>query len=289
MEALLKDASQVYAVVYFGAIIVVALLESAFPRKAPGELLRLRWFGNFSMTILGAVLVRLLFPLFGVGWAVYCSEQGLGLLNRVQWPWWAALALTVVVIDLSAYLQHYLLHRVPVLWRLHRTHHSDEDYDFTTGVRFHPFENIYSTAFLMGAILLLGAPPAAVFISQLVTVAVVFGEHANVQIPTAVDRVLRLVLVTPDMHRIHHSEDMREGNSNFASLFSFWDRLFHTYVDQPAAGHDRMAFGVPELAGRKHQTLPWMLAQPFLNVGHQAPRAESADSDAPSATPAHPH
>lgn len=289
MEALLRDASQVYAVVYFGAIIVVALLESAFPRKAPGELLRLRWFGNFSMTILGAVLVRLLFPLFGVGWAVYCSEQGLGLLNRVQWPWWAALALTVVVIDLSAYLQHYLLHRVPVLWRLHRTHHSDEDYDFTTGVRFHPFENIYSTAFLMGAILLLGAPPAAVFLSQLVTVAVVFGEHANVRIPTAVDRVLRLVLVTPDMHRIHHSEDMREGNSNFASLFSFWDRLFRTYVDQPAAGHDGMAFGVPELAGRKHQTLPWMLAQPFLNVEHQAPRAESADSDAPSATPAHPH
>ncbi len=125
-----------------------------------------------------------------------------------------------------------------MLWRLHRTHHSDHEYDFTTGVRFHPFEAVYTTAMLMGAIFALGAPPVAILTSQLLSVALAFVEHANIRIPSRLDRVLRVVFVTPDMHRIHHSQDLREGESNFSNTFSWWDRLFGTYVDQPAAGHD---------------------------------------------------
>lgn len=270
MDTFLKNGSQIYAFVYFGAIIAVALLEWVVPRRAPSDLMRLRWFGNFSLTIIGAMLVRLFFPLVGVGWAVFCSERGIGLFNQVDWPMWSEFALTIVVIDAVRYGQHYLLHRVPVLWRLHRTHHSDHEYDFTTGVRFHPLEAMYSTAGLFGAILALGAPPVAVLASQLLTVALSFIEHSNVRIPLLLDRVLRVVFVTPDMHRIHHSQDVREGESNFSNTFSWWDRLFGTYVDQPAAGHDGLVFGVAELSERKHLTLPWMLAQPFLNPKQEA-------------------
>ena len=280
METLLKNGSQVYAFVYFGAIVVVALLESVLPRRASGDALGLRWFGNFSLTIIGAIMVRALFPLAGVGWAVFCSERGLGLFNRVAWPGWVELTLTIVVIDLSFYVQHYLLHRVPALWRLHRTHHTDQEYDFTTGLRFHPFEMVGAAATMMGVVLALGAPPVAVLVSQLLSVAVAFVEHANVRIPWWMDRALRTVIVTPDMHRIHHSQDIREGQSNFANTFSWWDRLFGTYIDQPAAGHDGIVFGVSDFSERKHLTLPWMLAQPFLSSNRQgsAPGAATSPS-----------
>ena len=179
-------------------------------------------------------------------------------------PVWLVFPLTIVLIDLSHYAEHYLLHRVPVLWRLHRTHHTDLEYDFSTGVRFHPFEQIFATLSMMSVVAILGAPPAAVLISQVLTIVVDFIEHANVRLPVSLDRTLRLVLVTPDMHRVHHSQEHREGNSNFSNMLSVWDRLFGTYVDQPAAGHERMAFGVPEFTAGKHQRLHWMLVQPFL-------------------------
>ena len=275
MDALLKRGSELYAIVYFGAIVAVALLEHVRPRRAPGETLRQRWFGNFSLTILGAVLVRAIFPVVGVGWAIVCEQRGLGLLNHVQWPWWAELALTIVVIDLAFYTQHLLLHRVPVLWRLHRTHHSDLEYDFTTGVRFHPFEAVYTTGVVIAVIALVGAPPSAVVISQALSVLVAFVEHANVRIPQTLDRVLRVVVVTPDMHRIHHSQDAHEGDSNFSNMFSFWDRLFGTYVAQPSAGHDGIAFGIADMIDPRHQTLPGLLAQPFRSSAAPGARTES--------------
>jgi sterol desaturase/sphingolipid hydroxylase (fatty acid hydroxylase superfamily) len=266
---MLKNGAQIYAFVYFGAIVVVALLEVVRPRRAIGGGLGVRWFGNFGLTIIGAVVVRMLFPLVGVGWALFCLERGLGLFNQVAWPAWAELTLTVVLLDAAIYGQHYLLHRIPVLWRMHRTHHSDHEYDFTTGVRFHPFETVFSTAVLMAAILGLGAPPAAVLVSQVLSVAIAFVEHANLRLPPVLDRTLRLVVVTPDMHRIHHSQDVHEGDSNFSNVFSWWDRLFGTYLDQPAAGHDGIVFGVAELSERKHLTLPGMLLQPFLPVSRR--------------------
>jgi len=267
--------SELYATVYFGAIVVVALLEYVQPRREPGATLRQRWFGNFSLTILCAVLVRTVFPVVGVGWAIFCEQRGLGLLNQVDWPWWAELAVTIVAIDLTYYAQHVALHRVPLLWRLHRTHHSDLEYDFTTGVRFHPFEAVYTNAAVMAVTAALGLPPFAIVVSQLMSVCVAFAEHANVRIPRGLDRLLRLVVVTPDMHRIHHSVDAREGDSNFANTFSFWDRLFGTYVDQPSAGHDGIAFGVAEFAEGRHQTLPGLLALPFRSSAATGARTES--------------
>jgi len=276
MESLLRAGAQAYAFTYFGVILIVALLEMIRPRRPAADALRLRWFGNFSLTIIGAVLVRAMFPLAGVGWAIFCEERGLGLLHYAGVSPWLELTAAVVAIDAVNYLQHVLLHRVPLLWRLHRTHHSDLGYDFSTGVRFHPFESVYSTLFGMGAIAVLGASPAAVLVSQALSVAFNFLEHANVRVPTSLDRLLRVVFVTPDMHRIHHSQDVREGESNFSNTFSWWDRLFGTYLDQPAAGHERMVFGVAELSDRKHLTLPWMLAQPFLTLERRSPGEEGS-------------
>lgn len=277
MEALLENGAEIYAVAYFGALLVVALVEWVLPRRAASDLARVRWLSNFGLTVLGSALVRLLIPIAGVGWAIFCREQGLGLFNNVGWPAWIALPATIVLIDLSHYLEHYLLHRVPVFWRLHRTHHTDLEYDFSTGVRFHPFENVFATLTLMLVVAALGAPPAAVLISQVLTIVVDFIEHANVRMPVSIDRMIRLVFVTPDMHRIHHSQVHREGNSNFSNMLSVWDRLFKTYVDQPAAGHERIAFGVPEFTDRKHQRLHWMLAQPFLGDPKPSEHVEHVD------------
>jgi sterol desaturase/sphingolipid hydroxylase (fatty acid hydroxylase superfamily) len=264
MEAFLEHASDVYAVDYFGIIIVVALLECVVPRRAAGDTLRLRWAGNFGLTIIGSILVRSLFPVAAIGWATFCQQRGWGLFNRFPAAAWLEFCVTLLALDVTAYAEHYVLHRVPLLWRLHRTHHTDHDYDFTTGVRFHPFETIFRTPVTLGAILAVGAPPAAVLVSQLLSVAITFIEHGNLRIPSSLDRVVKLFLVTPDMHRIHHSEEGAESRSNFATTFPWWDRLFGTYKDQPAAGHDGMTFGVSAFDDRKHQTLPWMLAQPFL-------------------------
>ena len=263
---MLDAGSQTYATVYFGAILAVALVEALAPARAAGPGVGRRWLQNFSLTILGTVGVRLLFPLAGVGWAVFVAERGWGVLPHSGLPPWASIVITVVVLDFSYYLQHYLLHAVPLLWRLHRTHHSDVEYDFSTGVRFHPFEALFTAAFGMAFIAVLGAPPEGVMLSQILAVAVSFGEHANVVISAAVDRAIRLVFVTPNMHRVHHSVDHVEGNSNFSNMFSFWDRLFGTYVDQPAAGHDRIEFGLMEVRDRAQLTLPRLLLQPFVHM-----------------------
>jgi len=266
LDSLLSRASEIYAYVFFGTVVVIALVEWAAPRRRPGDTLALRWFGNVGIWILDAVVLRAVFPLGTIAWAGFCSQRGWGLLNVVHWPTAVGLLMTLVCLDFVNYGQHYLLHRIPMLWRLHRTHHSDAEYDFTTGLRFHPVETLFTTSLQFAAIFLLGASPIAVFAVQLVFVAISFLEHGNLRIPGAVDRVLRLLIVTPDMHRIHHSQAAGESQSNFSNMFSWWDRVFGTYVHAPAAGHDRIVFGLPEFGERKHATLPWMLVQPFLSA-----------------------
>ena len=287
VDVLLKSSAEVYAVAFFGAILVVALVEWVRPWRAATDLVRVRWVGNLSLTVLGALLVRMLFPLAGLGWAVFCAEQGWGLLNHVSWPAWITYPLTILAIDLSHYAQHNALHRVPTFWRMHRTHHTDLEYDFSTGLRFHPFETVFATVVLIAVLTALGAPPGAVLISQVLTVMVDFVEHANFSIPVALDRKLRLVFVTPSMHRVHHSRDHHEGNSNFSNMLSIWDRLFGTYVDEPAAGDDSIAFGVDEFTDRKHQRLDWMLVQPFLSDRSAA--TEPAHPTAQASVPAPSH
>jgi sterol desaturase/sphingolipid hydroxylase (fatty acid hydroxylase superfamily) len=264
MDGLLQRASEVYALAYFGLVLAVALVEWAVPLRPVTDTLRLRWLSNIGIAVLSTVLVRSTFPMVAVGWAAFCRARGWGVFSHVAVSAWLAFLLTIVALDLLVYAQHYLMHRVPLLWRIHRTHHTDQEYDFSTGLRFHPLETVVGTAVSFAVIMALGAPPSAVFFLQLLALGVSFIDHANVRVPAPWDRVLRLVLVTPDMHRIHHSQDAHEGQSNFSNVFSWWDRLFATYVDQPAAGSTGMTFGVVGFGERKHLSLPWMLAQPFL-------------------------
>ncbi len=276
LEGLLTRSSEVYAYVYFGSVIVVALAEAAVPRRRPGDLTGLRWLNNIAISILDTLVLRAAFPLATIGWAVLCDQRGWGLLNAISAPVAVTWVLTFVVLDFTYYIQHVMLHRIPILWRLHRTHHSDAEYDFTTGVRFHPIEGLFSTSMLLAAILVLGAPPAAVALSQMVFLISGFLDHANVRLPRGLERAMRTIFVTPDMHRIHHSIVMHEGQSNLSNLFSWWDRLFGTYVDQPASGHADLQFGLNEFRGRKHTTLPWMLVQPFMSGAPASPAVATA-------------
>jgi len=272
-DGFLSRAAEIYAYVFFGTVIVIALVEWAMPRRRPGDTLALRWFGNIAIWILDVIVVRAVFPAGTIAWAAFCAERGWGLLHAVSWPASVGLVMTVIGLDFVNYSQHYLLHRIPILWRLHRTHHSDGDYDFTTGLRFHPVESLFTTSLQFAAIFLLGAAPLSVFVAQMAFLAISFIEHGNLRVPAAIDRVVRLMFVTPDMHRIHHSQAAGESQSNFSNLFSWWDRLFGTYVHAPSAGHEGIVFGLPEFTERKHATLPWMLVQPFLS-----------DADATAAT-----
>jgi sterol desaturase/sphingolipid hydroxylase (fatty acid hydroxylase superfamily) len=266
LEALLKNASELYAFHYFGIIILVSLLECVAPRREPGHALRLRWVSNFGITIVDALFLRVVFPAAGLGWALYCEQRGWGVFNHMAAPLWVTLPLAVLALDLTAFGQHYLLHHVPLFWRMHRTHHSDNDCDFSTGVRFHPLESVFTTTVFTAAIALLGLPPAAVLISGLLSTVITFAEHGNIRMAPRLERALGFFVVTPGVHRIHHSSDISETNSNYGTLFTWWDRVFGTYVAEPAAGHDRMTFGLGDFRERHHQTLRGLLIQPFANL-----------------------
>jgi sterol desaturase/sphingolipid hydroxylase (fatty acid hydroxylase superfamily) len=281
MGALLQHAGEVSALVFFGALIAASLLEWAVPRRPISDTVRLRWLSNFGISILNVFILRSVFPVLSVGWAFYCASRGWGLFHRVDWPAWLTVPLGIAWLDVLFYAQHVAMHRVPLLWRAHRTHHTDHDCDFSTGLRAHPTETLLTNGVTFAGILVSGASPLAVFLGQLLATAFAFLGHSNVRLPLALDRALRLVMVTPDMHRVHHSVDVKEGDSNFSTLFPWWDRLFGTYQDQPAAGHARMAFGVRGFEARKHLSLPWMLAQPFLRPKQPA----SGDTSGAPAVP----
>jgi len=264
METLLKHASTIYLVDYFGLIVVVSLLECIIPRRPASEYLKMRWLGNIGIAILDTVIIRVFFPVLTLGMAALSADRGWGLFNRVHLPLWFQVLVVVMAIDLSNYCQHYLLHRVPLFWRFHRAHHTDQDYDFTTALRFHPIEAILTTAGTVGVVAALGAPLIAVFASQLLTMSQNFIGHGNFRIPARVDRALRLIFVMPSTHQIHHSRDIRQSQSNLANAFSWWDRLFRTYMDPSKTTPETLVFGVDEFLDPKHLTLHWMLAQPFL-------------------------
>jgi len=264
MDELLKYSSQSYTIIYFGLIFAVSLIECFMPRSPGGPLLRKRWLGNFSIAILNITVTRYLFPFLSLGTAIWCAEHGWGLFNHVVMPRSLQFVLLTVFLDVAIYIQHCLFHQVPLLWRIHMVHHSDLGYDFTTGLRFHPLETFISTATIVIVTALVGPAPAAALLTQLVFAAQGFIEHGNLRIPAALDRLLRVFIITPDLHRIHHAREARV--SNMGTVFPWWDQLMDTYVDQPAAGHERIVFGLPEFSTPKHLSLPWMLVQPFLRT-----------------------
>jgi sterol desaturase/sphingolipid hydroxylase (fatty acid hydroxylase superfamily) len=247
------------------AVVLAALAawELRMPRR-PRPLGRTaRWPGNLGVVAVDTLLVRTLFPTTAVGIAIVCETQGLGLLQIMKLPAWATILLAFLALDLAIYLQHVLFHAVPALWRLHRMHHADQDIDVTTGVRFHPIEILLSMGIKFGVIVALGAPAIAVLVFEMLLNSTSMFNHSNVRMPLWLDRILRWIVVTPDMHRVHHSIVVRETNSNFGFNLPWWDRLFGTYRSQPAAGHDGMTIGIEQFREPGEQRLDRMLSQPF--------------------------
>jgi sterol desaturase/sphingolipid hydroxylase (fatty acid hydroxylase superfamily) len=248
---------------FLGVFAIVALWEVLAPRRAAPFSRRARWPHNLGLLLIDSLLVRLLAPGAAIAVAMAGEAYGWGLLNALVVPGWIQIVLGIVLLDLAIYLQHVLFHAVPTLWRLHRVHHSDLGFDVTTGTRFHPIEILLSTLIKMAAVVAIGAPAVAVLAFEVLLNATAMFNHANAKLPGAVDRWLRLLVVTPDMHRVHHSVVHNETNSNFGFNVPWWDRLFGTYRAQPRAGHVAMTIGVEQFRTPRELWLDRMLLQPF--------------------------
>ena len=246
-----------------GVFIVMAVWEFIVPRRKQAIGRGWRWPNNLGVVAANTLLVRILFPTTAVGLALLAQTRGFGLFNVIAVPAWIGVAASVVILDLAIYLQHVLFHAVPALWRLHRMHHADLEFDVSTGLRFHPIEILLSMLIKFAVVAALGAPALSVLIFEVLLNATSMFNHANVRIPLGIDRVLRWLVVTPDMHRVHHSILARETNSNFGFNSPWWDRLFGTYRAQPAAGHEAMTIGIKQFRDPRELWLDRMLAQPF--------------------------
>ncbi len=248
---------------FAGVLALMAAWELLAPRRHQAAERPLRWSSNLGLVVLDTVLVRILVPTTAVGIALLAEERGWGLFHSFLPPSWLAVLVCVIVLDLAIYLQHVLFHAVPALWRLHRMHHADLAFDVTTGVRFHPIEILLSMLIKLAVVAALGAPALAVLLFEMLLNATSMFSHGNVRIPERLDRMLRWIVVTPDMHRVHHSVEAAETNSNFGFNLPWWDRMFGTYRAQPRAGHDAMVIGIAQFRDRFELRLDRMLLQPF--------------------------
>ena len=249
---------------FFIIFVAVVFWEFLAPRRVLTTSKKMRWISNLGITFLNPLVLHLLFPILAVGMALKAHESGWGLLSIFEPPYWVAVVIGVAMLDFIIYLQHAMFHAIPLLWRLHMVHHADLDYDVTTGLRFHPIEIVLSMIIKLSTVALLGPPVMAVLIFEVLLNGTAMFNHGNIRLPLKLDRVLRLIIVTPDMHRVHHSVIIRETNSNFGFNLPWWDRLFGTYKDQPARGHADMTIGLAQFRDSKKLTLPWLLILPFI-------------------------
>jgi len=257
----MANEESIRLVFFLGIFAIIAAWEFFSPRRRLSTSKVMRWTANLAITILGTIIVRWLYPVLAVSFAA--GNNTFGLLNNVSLPYSLEVVIGVLLFDLAIYGQHVLFHSVPLLWRLHMMHHADLDIDVTTGLRFHPIEIILSMGIKLGAVFFIGPPVLAVILFEIILNGTSMFNHGNILIPAGVDRLLRLIVVTPDMHRVHHSVVIRETNSNFGFNLPWWDRLFGTYRDQPAAGHEKMVIGLSQFRDEKRLTLPRLLALPF--------------------------
>jgi len=252
-----------FVVVFF----VIALWEWLSPKRKRLTTLATRWVNNLSLMLINTLLIRLFFPMAAVGIALIIKEQQIGLLNLIEIPPVAAVTLSVILLDCAIYWQHRFMHKIPLLWRMHRVHHADPEFDVTTGLRFHPFEIAISMIYKTLIIALLGAPVLAVLIFELLLNAGSLFNHSNINLTARIDTLLRRVIVTPDMHRIHHSTDAIESNRNFGFALSWWDHLFGSYQSTPSVAHKEMPIGLDEYRDPKHAVfLTGVLSIPFINA-----------------------
>ena len=251
--------------IFLGLFAILATLEALLPRRARSQPRSTRWVTNWSVTILNTITLRLLavaLPLLAVGAAIDAEAQGWGLFNAISLPLWFEITVVVLILDFAIWLQHLITHKVPLLWRLHRVHHADVDMDVTTAIRFHPVEIALSMLLKIGLVYLLGPAVIAVVLFEIILNGTAMFNHSNLALPAWLDKALRKVLVTPDMHRVHHSVHRHEHDSNYGFSLSVWDRVFGTYISQPEAGHDDIQVGL-EWQDDRPSRLGWSLALPF--------------------------
>jgi len=249
----------------FAAPTIIELWAPRLERdEMRGALKSRRWFTNIAMVVLSSVVLRIIFPLAAVGTAIWAQEAGYGLFPLFGVPVWVAGILAFLVLDFAVWLEHVVSHKWPWLWRIHRMHHADTGFDLTTALRFHPLEIVLSMIWKAAIIIALGAPPVAVLVFEIVLNGASMFNHANIRLPLAADKILRLLIVTPDMHRIHHSTDRRETDSNYGFNLAIWDRLFSTYTRAPRRGQTGIEIGLSEWRDARTANLGWALALPFV-------------------------
>ncbi|MCF6282810.1 MAG: sterol desaturase family protein [Candidatus Polarisedimenticolaceae bacterium] len=264
-QQLLHYQNEIRLTAFFAILAIMGGWEQIAPRRALMLSKVVRWSNNLGIVFLNSLLLRLLLPTTAVALATLCSEQGWGLLNQMQMPLLVASLVTIVAMDMVVYLQHVMMHAIPLLWRLHRVHHADLDYDVTTGARFHPIEILLSMLIKFATIILLGPPAVAVLLFEVILNATAMFNHANIGLPLALDRWLRRLLVTPDMHRVHHSTEDDEANSNFGFSLPWWDYIFGTYRSEPRLGQQGMQIGIHRYRDPQQvNQLPGMLWLPFI-------------------------
>lgn len=249
---------------FLSIFLLMAVWEVAAPRRALTTSKPKRWFANIAIVVLNTIVARLLFSTTAIAAAVIVGQKGWGLLNLLAWPPWLLSITALVTLDLILYLQHVMFHALPFFWRFHMMHHADLDVDVTTGARFHPVEIVFSMLIKLAAVVLIGPPPAAVLAFEVVLNATSMFNHGNVRMPEPLDRFLRWVIVTPDMHRIHHSVIRQETNSNFGFNLPWWDRWLGTYRPDPEKGQTGITLGLDQFRNPQHLTLLWMLALPLI-------------------------
>jgi sterol desaturase/sphingolipid hydroxylase (fatty acid hydroxylase superfamily) len=265
LALVLDNDTQARLIAFLLAILLVACWEILAPRRSLSISKSVRWLNNWLISALNTALLSLIFPLLAVGVAIVAAEKQWGLFNLVDLPAVVTIPLFIILFDLAIYWQHRIYHLVPWLWRLHRMHHADPDFDVSTGIRFHPLSIILWMLIKLLLVLLLGAPPVAVLLAEIILNVTAMFNHGNIYIPPRIDAVLRLFLVTPDMHRVHHSVVPQETNTNFGFNFPWWDRLFKTYRAQPDKGHENMEIGIRGFQDARAQYLHRLLAHPFTN------------------------
>jgi sterol desaturase/sphingolipid hydroxylase (fatty acid hydroxylase superfamily) len=268
---------------FVGILVLMALAEVLWPKRKLEVAKPGRWITNLGIGVVDALLLRLLamlaVPVAAVAAGLYAEDNGIGLLNQVAWPGWLKLVLALLALDLAIWAQHLVSHKVPIFWRLHQVHHADRDIDVTTALRFHPIEIGLSMLWKIVVVFAIGASPLAVFLFEVILNGCAMFNHANLALPRWLDGVLRLFIVTPDMHRVHHSVLHREHDSNYGFNLSIWDRLFKTYTAQPQGGHQGMTIGLPPYQNLNPTRFDWSLLLPFRPLKRSS--SESSEGKSP--------
>jgi sterol desaturase/sphingolipid hydroxylase (fatty acid hydroxylase superfamily) len=277
-EFLLAHEVQARLVFFFSILAVMAAWEVAAPRRRQEIPRLLRWSNNLGVVVIDTLFVRLTFPLLAVGLAVVAAERGWGLFNIFAVPGWLAFLLSLLLLDLAIYLQHVMFHAVPALWRLHRMHHADLEFDVTTGLRFHPIEILLSMGLKLALVVVFGPPAVAVLVFEILLNGTSMFSHSNIRLPLGLDRILRLIVVTPDMHRVHHSIHAFETNSNFGFNLPWWDRLLGTYRAQPKESHEGMTIGIEQFRTPRELWLDRLLLQPWRSPASGCPNKQEQDT-----------